>query len=151
MAGSYVEPGSPIFLVVEDEEAVEELVRLLVRIGLDDVSGYLIADEVFASGEADCFDSIPIHRTSELTEHSRAESALVLDVRKASEYAGGHLDGALNIAHTRLAARLDEIPADKTLLVHCASGVRAASASSYLRSKGREVCYFNGSVADALR
>ena len=151
MAGSYVEPGGQIFLVVEDEEAVDELVRLLVRIGLDDVSGYLIAGEVFGSDDAGFFDTIPLHRTSELKDDARSDGALVLDVRKASEYAEGHLDGALNIAHTRLAARLDEIPADKTLLVHCASGVRAASASSYLRSKGREVCYFNGSVADALR
>ncbi len=72
-------------------------------------------------------------------------------MRKASEYTDAHLDGALNIAHTRLAARLDEIPRDKTLLVHCASGVRASSASSFLQRKGRDVIYFDGRFADALQ
>lgn len=151
MAGSYVEPGEAIFLVVEREVEVDELVRMLVRIGLDDVRGYLLADELLGIGKSEIFRTIPHHPTRELASFAHGDDTLILDVRKASEYSEEHLDGALNIAHTRLAARLDEIPDDKTLLVHCASGARASSAASFLQRKGREVIYFNGSFAEALQ
>ncbi|MGI9243847.1 MAG: rhodanese-like domain-containing protein [Verrucomicrobiales bacterium] len=150
IAGSYIEPGRPIYLLVEDTAELDDLVRLLVRIGLDDVRGYLDAGEVFALAEPELFGSILMRRTSEIGDFLEPGETQVLDVRKASEYAQGHLDGALNIAHTRLAARLGEIPDGKRLLVHCASGGRASSASSFLKSQGREVIFFNGNFADAV-
>ena len=62
----------------------------------------------------------------------------LLDVRKATEFAAGHLRNARNIAHTRLRPRLDEVSADFPLLVHCASGLRAAGACAFLSRAGRE-------------
>ncbi len=38
-------------------------------------------------------------------------TSLVLDVRSRAEHAGGHLDGALNVPHTELRERLDEVRA----------------------------------------
>ena len=151
MAGSYVEPGEAIYLMVDRQQEVDELVRMLVRIGLDDVRGFLLADEVFGLEDADLFRTIPHHPVREVASFAGGDGNVILDVRKASEYSEGHLDGALNIAHTRLAVRLDEIPDDKRLLVHCASGARASSAASFLQRKGREVIYFNGKFADALQ
>ena len=151
MAGSYVEPGEAIYLLVDSEEEVDALVRMLVRIGLDDVRGYLVADEVFRVENPEFFRTIPHYPIEELARYARGDESLIFDVRKASEYNAGHLEGALNIAHTRLAARLDEIPRDKTLLVHCASGVRASSATSFLQREGRDVIYFNGNLAEALQ
>ena len=60
----------------------------------------------------------------------------VLDVRRATEHAEGHLPGSVNIAHTRLAARLDEVPDGHRLLVHCRSGVRSGRATA-MRSASR--------------
>jgi hydroxyacylglutathione hydrolase len=36
-----------------------------------------------------------------------------------------------------------DLPTDKTLLVHCQSGRRAAAASAFLRRTGRNVVYIN--------
>ena len=63
----------------------------------------------------------------------------VLDVRKATEFAAAHLRDAQNIAHTRLRPRLGEVAADAPLVVHCASGLRAAGACAFLERAGREV------------
>ncbi|MEO1278623.1 MAG: rhodanese-like domain-containing protein, partial [Planctomycetota bacterium] len=68
----------------------------------------------------------------------------VLDVRRATEFAAGRLDGAQNIAHTRLASRLDELPADRTLLIHCQGGIRSARACGYLQRLGYGVINMEG-------
>jgi hydroxyacylglutathione hydrolase len=72
----------------------------------------------------------------------------VLDVRGAGEYAAGHVEGAINIAHTRLAARLSEVPASEPLYVHCGSGLRAAFAVAYLETQGREAIYVDGAFSE---
>jgi hydroxyacylglutathione hydrolase len=72
----------------------------------------------------------------------------VLDVRGVDEYKSGHVIGAKNIAYTRLAARFDEVPADGPFHVHCLGGLRAAIASAYLASKGREIVFVDGPFAE---
>ena len=73
----------------------------------------------------------------------REDGAAVLDVRRASEYAAGHVPDAANVAHTRLADRLDEVPSGDPLYVHCQSGVRSAVASALLAREGHDVRYVN--------
>lgn len=76
----------------------------------------------------------------------RAKS-LVLDVRSAEEYAGGHLDGALHVPHTELRHRLDEVRAaaeGRPVAVHCASGVRSYLATRILRGEGIDARNLSG-------
>jgi hydroxyacylglutathione hydrolase len=61
---------------------------------------------------------------------------VVLDVRRPDEYAAGHVPGSLNIPLGHLAARLDEVPAGRPVLVHCAGGVRSPIAASLLTGHG---------------
>jgi NADPH-dependent 2,4-dienoyl-CoA reductase/sulfur reductase-like enzyme/rhodanese-related sulfurtransferase len=61
---------------------------------------------------------------------------VLLDVRTAREFTSGHLPGALNIPHTELRDRIDEVPTGRPLLVHCASGFRSYLALRILRQKG---------------
>lgn len=70
--------------------------------------------------------------------------AIILDVRSKSEFATGHIKGALNIPVNELAKRLDQLPDKKRPVVTCcASGVRSASAAAILKSSGY-VSVFNG-------
>ena len=62
--------------------------------------------------------------------------ATLLDVRSGPEYAQGHLPGAVNIAHTELRGRLDELPPGHPVRVYCASGFRSYLASRVLRQNG---------------
>jgi hydroxyacylglutathione hydrolase len=69
-------------------------------------------------------------------------------VRRLSEYEEGHVPGAINIAHTRLLARIDELEKGPTYLVHCRSGARSAAASSLLDRLGYSVVYVGGLYVD---
>lgn len=63
---------------------------------------------------------------------------LVIDVREESEYASGHVPGAVNIPLRTITQNLDKIPADKPVIVYCASGHRAGTALTVLRTLGYE-------------
>jgi rhodanese-related sulfurtransferase len=64
------------------------------------------------------------------------EPPLVLDVRTEREWREQRLDGSLNVPLARLLERLDELPRDRRLVVHCATGYRSAIAVSLLRREG---------------
>jgi len=140
-AGSYVDEDSRILLVVEDESRVGEAVRDLIRIGLDHVAAWIPADE--ALSDTRFIASYPRIAPAELPV-----DAAVLDVRRADEFAASQVKGATNIAYTRLAARLDEVPSGRPLFVHCAGGTRAAIASAFLASHGYEVVHIDGPYAE---
>jgi hydroxyacylglutathione hydrolase len=147
VAGSYVEEDAPMVLLVNSEDEVNEAVRDLIRIGLDKVEAWIPVSEALAvPGVTVSQDSII---TGELAEALAAHpDAMVLDVRGAGEYAESHVEGAKNIAYTRLAARFDEVPDGKRLYVHCGSGLRASFAVPFLAGRGREVVYVNGAFSD---
>lgn len=74
-------------------------------------------------------------------------TSLVLDVRSRAEHAGGHLDGALNVPHTELRERLDEVraaAAGRPVAVHCASGVRSYLATRVLLAAGLDARNLSG-------
>ncbi|MHB8273654.1 MAG: FAD-dependent oxidoreductase [Dermatophilaceae bacterium] len=74
-------------------------------------------------------------------------TTLVLDVRSQSEFAEGHLDGALNIPHLELRARLDEVTAvaaGRGVSAYCARGVRSYLATRVLRSVGLDARSLSG-------
>lgn len=68
-----------------------------------------------------------------------AQGGTLLDVRTPGEYAGGHLDGAINIPVDALASRIGELAADKPVVVYCRSGRRSAIATELLTEKGFKV------------
>jgi hydroxyacylglutathione hydrolase len=137
VAGSYVDENASIILLVNDASEVDQAVRDLIRIGLDKVMGWIPVSEALVVPEIT--SSQEFTTTERLAVALEAHpDAMVLDVRRAGEFADAHVDGAKNIAYTQLAARLDEIPKDKRLYVHCGSGRRASFAVSYLVNQNRE-------------
>ncbi|MFO0068305.1 MAG: rhodanese-like domain-containing protein, partial [Pirellulaceae bacterium] len=61
---------------------------------------------------------------------------LVLDVRSDNERAATHLAGSLHIPLAGLAERIQELPKDRLLVVHCEGGYRSALACSLLAKSG---------------
>lgn len=68
----------------------------------------------------------------------RNDVPLIVDVRRADEFAAGHVPGARNIPHTEIAARLDELRGHmhKEVVIYCESGRRAAIARGILEQAG---------------
>jgi hydroxyacylglutathione hydrolase len=57
-------------------------------------------------------------------------------VRARSEWDAGHIPGVPNIPLGYLTDRLDEIPADRPVVLQCQTGARSAIAASLLQARG---------------
>jgi len=71
---------------------------------------------------------------------ARDGSITLLDTRMVHEFAAGNIDGFINIPLDELRNRLDEIPQNKPVYVHCFSGHRSYVACRILSAHGYE-CY----------
>jgi len=65
-----------------------------------------------------------------------ANPPLLLDVRNPREWAARHIDGSVNVPLNHLAERIEEIPRDRRLAIHCAGGYRSSIAVSILHQHG---------------
>ena len=81
------------------------------------------------------------------------EDMPVLDVRTAGEYAAGHMPNSLNIPHTQLRDRLDEVRTwveesvgDQPFVVMCAAGVRSWIGYRIVRHAGFNVTMLSGGI-----
>ena len=151
-AGSYLGPDERIVLVVDSADQVEEQVRRLIRIGFDKVEGWLcVAALASTKGPLASIRSVKFRKVPALIAED--PDMLVLDVRGAAEYEARHIRGALSVAHTRLRGWVAEVPVNRTVIVHCQSGNRAAASSAYLVRNGRRTIYVNdtfGNIAAEL-
>lgn len=79
------------------------------------------------------------------------KNAILLDVRSPEEYAAGHLQGAVNIPHDRIAGEIAGLAPDKTaaIILYCRSGRRADTALKTLREMGYEHLQNLGGLEDA--
>src|SRR5690625_51245 len=145
IAGSYIMEDERIVLVVE-ESRVKEAVLDLYRIGLDHVTGYLTPADIeeYVSGGGH-LETLTVESFDEIYDYIHNDAYQILDVRKDSEYQAGNVEGAHNIAHTRMHARRGELPEDKALVVHCQAGGRASVAAAYLKRKGHDVILIDDS------
>lgn len=144
--GSYVtDPETPLVLVLP-EDRLDEAVRALVRVGLDRVVAYAtpetLAAYVLGGGATASIPEVSFEAVCD-----RAPEAAVLDVRRRPEREAARVPGSAWVPHTRLAARLADVPAGRPLFVHCQSGIRAAVASAFLARQGRDVAYVNDDMA----
>lgn len=134
-AGAVLDPRRPIVLVADPGREAESVLRL-GRIGFDNVVGHLAVPlDSVAATHPDALRSAP--RTAPDQAAALALHGVhVLDVRTAEEHAGVHVAGSQNVPLAELVARLGDIPRDRPLLVHCASGYRSSIAASLLRKSG---------------
>jgi phage shock protein E len=67
-----------------------------------------------------------------------AEGAVVIDVRTDQEFRDGHLPAAINIPYDVIAARVSELPSDRTqpIVLYCRSGRRSGIAKQSLEELG---------------
>jgi NADPH-dependent 2,4-dienoyl-CoA reductase/sulfur reductase-like enzyme/rhodanese-related sulfurtransferase len=89
-------------------------------VGLNDLSGFS-----------------PLITAARLREElAGGQPPLVVDVRNLNEYEASHLRGALHLPLDELRFRLEEVPRDRSLVVHCRSGYRSHLALRILKQNG---------------
>ncbi|MBG6238834.1 rhodanese-related sulfurtransferase [Mycetocola sp. CAN_C7] len=70
--------------------------------------------------------------TITVSELAKLPDAAIIDVREADEFRQLRAVGAVSIPMSQFVERSGELPADETLYLICASGVRSASVADYL-------------------
>ena len=83
------------------------------------------------------FRQVPVTRVRELVE----SKACIIDVREKPEFDAGHLITAKNIPLSELRERMDEIPKDVPVYLHCRSSQRSYNAVMALQHKGYDNVY----------
>jgi len=124
-------------LLITDQEREEEVVTRLARVGYDHTIGYLkggIDAWIKAGKEVDQIESVHAHQLSERLKSD--PSAVLLDVRKASEFDSEHVIGAENVPLDYINDHLAQIDKNKTYFVHCAGGYRSMMFNSILKARG---------------
>jgi hydroxyacylglutathione hydrolase len=132
-AGWLLDPERPIYLVLDADGDLPEVLRLLWRTGFTDFGGYLAGGMGAWRESGRPFAQIPQISVHELKQ---AEDVTPLDVRKPDEWEGGHVPGAVHAFLGQLRDEMDELDRGTPYATYCASGFRASIASSLLAAHG---------------
>jgi rhodanese-related sulfurtransferase len=135
-AGAVIGLEQDVIVVAEDGKAAEEARMRLARVGMDRVVGVL---EDGVAGWAGA--GLPLVMTEQITVQDLKErlgEVVVVDVRRQTEWAGGHIAGALLRPLDKLKSGMKDLDRGRATAVHCKSGYRSAIACSLLEAAGFE-------------
>jgi len=148
--GWFIDYAQPFVLIAATDE-MDELTRKLMRIGLDDIHGYITPDQLkaYEQGALEAYLSIG---KAEVQSLIKKESTQIIDVRGAAEYHKDHIPGSDHVFLGTLPNNLDRVDRDKTVVVHCQSGARSAIANSILRANGfTNILNYAGGMSDWVK
>jgi len=135
--GYYLNYEDPIVLVDDFNLDMDRVVRHFVRLGYDNVAGYLSGGfpAWFKQGEE--IERTGTWSSSDLAEHLDDPPVWVLDVRNVNHREeDGHIAGSHHIYVGQLEEHLAEIPEEKQIVVHCDAGFKGSLAASILQKHG---------------
>ena len=133
-AGSLLNPDDSILLVLENDNDIDEIVRLFVRTGFTKFAGYLVGGMKAWDNAGHPFAQINQMSVFELKD--ARERLQIVDVRSNREWKGGHVPGARHIFLADLSKRIKELDPKQPTALYCASGYRASIAASILKQAG---------------
>lgn len=140
--------GKPVTLLAESPDQLAATQRELARVGIDRPAAAAVGGPASWVRDGETPASFPRATFTDLAKRHGDDDVVVLDVRRDSERAGGHIAGSVHIPIHQLHQRLDDVPAGE-VWVHCGSGMRAAIAASLLDAAGREVVAIDDGFATA--
>ena len=137
-AGSLLPFDQPILLVTDPGKEEETVVRLS-RVGFDKMIGYLDGGfEAWKNAGEKTDMIIDVEADELMMDIPHDENLKVVDVRKETEFAEGHLENAFNLPLIEMTdvAELAQFEENENLYVHCAGGYRSVIAASLLKRQG---------------
>lgn len=137
-AGSLLPFDKPIILITEPGQEKETITRL-ARVGFDKVIGFLEGGyKTWKDNDQEIDLVIDVDPDELLLDMRFDENLVVIDVRRETEFADGHLKDALNIPLNDLIdpASMANMEETQNLYVHCAGGYRSMIATSLIKRQG---------------
>jgi len=137
-AGGLVSFDKDILLVTEEGKEHETIVRL-ARVGFDRFKGYLSGGfETWKKAGENIDMIIDVEPDELMMDMPFDENLVVVDVRRETEFADGHIKGAVNLPLSNLTdpGSMADIDDTDNLYIHCGSGYRSVIAASLMKRQG---------------
>ena len=132
-AAMLLKPKQAIVVVADNERSAQEANTRLERVGIGQVIGYSLADELQWREQNIDLATISTARCADIRETlERKSSVQLVDVRSRAEWLKGHLPGAISLPLPDLESSALRIDPAKPSLVYCHEGFRATTAASIL-------------------
>ncbi|MBC7884079.1 MAG: MBL fold metallo-hydrolase [Saprospiraceae bacterium] len=130
-----IDVNQPILLVADTGREAETVTRLS-RVGFDHILGYLQGG--FQAWEDAGYDIDTVHRITpgQFESLVKIGTDKVIDIRKESEYAASHIDGAYNKPLALINEWIKDVNPSEHFFMHCAGGYRSMMAASILQARG---------------
>jgi len=125
---TYEEP----FILLASPDQLDDLTRKLMRIGLDNVMGFVPSTDVYQGA----LEKVKMIDFEEFKAKVGTNETQIVDLRGVAEYNDGHMRGAENIFVGTLLQNKDKISKDKQVIIHCQGGDRSSIAYSLLSKEG---------------
>jgi len=136
-AGWFLSYDRPVGIISDHFEDVQKAVRYLIRLGYDNIEGFLENGLTAWEVSGRDYGRIPAIHAAELVKRiQNSQDFTLLDVRKKEEVEAGRLPNSVHIFLGELPHRLDQIPKDLPVTTFCGSGQRAIIAASILKQHG---------------
>ncbi len=149
-AGWFLDYNTP-FILLTDPAQLDDLTRKLMRIGLDNIHGYIPSLKAWKS-TGGALNKAAVISLDDFKALYRNNGIQVVDLRGATEYQNGHISGADHVFLGTLPGNLDKISRDKPVVIHCQSGDRATIGYSLLARSGyTNVLNFSGGMQQWLQ
>ena len=129
--GWFVNYNEPFILLAAPSQ-MDDLTRKLMRIGLDNIHGFVDAAKISELSNGALSTSTMVS----ISDVKANTTAQVIDLRGAAEFNVGHIAGATNVFVGTLLQNLAKVPKDKPVIIHCQGGDRAAIGYSLLVKEG---------------
>ena len=125
--GSIIKPAEKFYLACNSKEQLQTMLERTAAIGYESqvVEGFVIESGTVKEEKIN---------VSEFKKHQ--QDYTIVDVRNTSEVKEGKIfQNSISIPLAEIRNRVNEIPTEKPIVVHCAGGYRSAAASSLIHSQ----------------
>ena len=132
-------PFDKTIILVTPTGKEEETVIRLSRVGFDKMQGYLKGGfKTWRKGDEKIDMLIEVEADELVMDIPHDPNLMVVDVRRETEFADGHLKNATNLPLNEMTdiLQLAQFEDSQNLYVHCAGGYRSVIASSLLKRQG---------------
>lgn len=130
-AGTLITIGTPVAIVAEMPEQVDEAQTRLARVGIETVKGFILIGDY--TGEKTMIEQVTV---SDARTATAAGNVQFVDVRRVQEHAAGHAPNTINLPLDRLSRELDVLDPTKPTYVICQGGYRSSIGTGILENAG---------------
>ncbi|HEX8289295.1 MAG TPA: MBL fold metallo-hydrolase [Pyrinomonadaceae bacterium] len=136
-AGTLIEIGTPVVIVANSREQIDEAVTRLARVGIETVRGFVLFSNW--KGEKAKIEQISVERMNEIL--SKANDLQFVDVRRSAEFSSGRAPHTMNLPLNVLANEIGKLDLNKPTFVICQGGYRSSAGTSILEKNGFKKLY----------